>query len=74
MDLARHPLALVEHTRLASLGDELGVKAGVLLQRRLELGHGLEALLADLAEPLASDEPEADGEGLDGDHDEVERH
>ena len=36
VDLAGHPLPLVEDARLAGLGEQLGVEAGVLLQRRLE--------------------------------------
>ncbi len=41
VDLARHPLPLVEHARLARLGQQLGVEAGVLLERRLEPGERL---------------------------------
>ena len=35
VDLAGHPLPLVEHAGLAGLGQQLGVQAGVLRQRGL---------------------------------------
>ena len=51
VDLARHPLPLVEDARLARLGQQLGVEAGVLLQRRLEPGERDAAFLALLGRP-----------------------
>ena len=50
-----HPLPLVEHARLAGLGQQLGVEAGVLLERRLEPGHRQAPLLALLGQPLAEE-------------------
>ena len=57
VDLARHALPLVEHARLAGLGQQLGVEAGVLDRRRLEPGERLPALLVLLGHPLADDTP-----------------
>ena len=50
-----HPLPLVEDARLARLGEQLGVEAGVLLERRLEPGERLAAFLALLGHLLAED-------------------
>ena len=55
VDLARHPGALVEDARLAGLGQQLGVEAGVLHERGLELGQRLPALLVLLGDLLADD-------------------
>ena len=55
VDLAGHPRPLVEDAGLARLGEQLGVQAGVLHQRGLELGERLATLLVLLADLLAND-------------------
>ena len=67
VDLAGHPLPLVEHARLAGLGHAAALQPGVLLERGLELGHRLPPLLAQLGQPLAEHRAEPDRERLDDD-------
>ena len=73
VDLARHPLPLVEDARLSCLGEQLGVEARVLLQGRLEPGERLAAFLALLGDLLAEHRAGADRDRLDADDREVER-
>ena len=65
--------ALVEHAGLAGLGQQLGVEAGVLLERRLEPGHRDAPLLALLGQPLADEHADPDRERLDDDDRDVDR-
>ena len=62
-----HALPLVEHAGLAGLCQQLGVQAGVLLERRLEPRHGQAPLLALLGHPLAEQHATPDRERLDDD-------
>ena len=68
-----HPLPLVEHARLAGLGEQLRVQAGVLVERRLEPCHRLAPLLALLGDPLAEKDAAPDHDRLDGDDRDVDR-
>ncbi len=70
MDLPRHPLPLVVDAGLPGLGHQLGVETGVLLESSLQLDQRPAALLAEIRDPLPSQDPEADRNRLD-DHDEA---
>jgi len=52
MDLAGHPLALVEHARLPGLGEQPGVQDGVLGERRLQQPVRPAQLFEGLLAPL----------------------
>ena len=73
VDLARHPLPLVQDAGLARLRQQLGVQTGVLLERDLESREGLAALLVLFGDLLADDRAAADDDGLDGDDHDIER-
>ena len=64
--------ALVEHARLAGLGQQLRVQAGVLDRRRLQPRERLAALLVLLGDLLADEHAAADDDRLDADDREVE--
>ena len=68
-----HALPLVEHAGLAGLGQQLGMEAGVLLERRLEPGHRHAPLLALLGQLLADEHAGPDRERLDDDDRHVDR-
>ena len=72
VDLARHALPLVEHARLAGLGQQLRVQAGVLDRRRLQPRERLAALLVLLGDLLADEHARADDDRLDADDRDVE--
>ena len=62
VDLAGHALPLVEHAGLARLCQQLGVQAGILVERRLEPRHGQAPLLALFGHPLAEQHATPDHE------------
>ncbi len=72
VDLAGQSLALVEHPCLARLAHQLSVESGVLLESRLQVGHGQPPLLAEPPQPFRADYPPRDGDGLHDEDDCVE--
>ena len=73
VDLARHPLALLEDARLAGLREELRVEPGVLGQRLLQPRDRLASLLVLLRHPLGEEGAGADDDRLDDDDHDAER-
>ena len=72
MDLAGHALAFVEDARLVSLGEELGVQFGVLLQGGLQVADRLLVFALTALDLDSGDGTAADGDGLHSDDRQVE--